>query len=933
MIAALAAAVLWQGCSNTENTKEPEPQYGEKESICLNVNFKLEGIETKTVNERLIENVNLYITDQLGALVHHGYYTGAVNLGTEVYDNMEYTVYAVANAGKKMETGNAEGIEALTYSIQNISQIASPGGAVLMCGKSDPQKLDKKATITISLTRCIAKVVIQADYSGLYDDVEIQVNKVQLRNVPSSTRIFAPNSISNSSEAMNGEIVLQPSGSSLKQGIAFYQFENLQGTLQPENTSQQEKQWPQGSRYEGICSYVEMQATYSSPRKYGNILYRFYLGKDMLTNYDVERNTQLNITVNFQKDGAVDENTWRVDNSDIQDLVTGIELSPQELAFTELGVSRAIAAEVHPSTAYNCALEWASTNSSVAEVDAYGNVTSAGNGSCRISATSTDGTNITAWCNVTVNWQAPPAPPAKVEVTGITVLPDNLSLVAGQTATLQATVSPENATDKGVQWSSSDNSIATVDSYGKVTAKGAGNCTIYATSTSKPAVQGMCAVTVTAPAPDAKLEFLEKSLNMYDGQSASLAFVANAPSGSSVVATSSNTGVVKIVETGVSGVQIEAVAPGSATISAGIGEANHTTCTITVEKLRIVPQQQHITMYNHFYEDVEYTVYPTWAAKDFQLKVSSGERSMNCGYEGLANRVIPQYGQGADLPVETAITLQLVGREDVSAQVTATVKPMVALAGSLKINANMGNSDVVKDLGIDTHLRADVSYSWAEADGIQFYGSPGAGNVEISKSEGKIIFPIPNSANGLYRLIASVTGDDGYGASGESDARSHCDITIYETIYLVGISKTVDRSKVPGEQHTWKYENEVVAKWLAHPRSLKYPQGEVALDLPFSYKGQTFTDSHTGITEEYTFTFTVGEAVEMALTSDTFTYNGTAPLYYLEYFRLEPAGSAYMEGNPATGEPYVYVYSRHFTSGFSKSPAPDWNKIFEIVYP
>ena len=933
VIAAFAAAVLWQGCSTSQNTKEPEPQYGEKDSICLNVNFKLEGIGTKTVNERLIEDVNLYITDQMGALVHQGYYTGAVNIDAEVYDNMTYTVYAVANAGKKMQVSNAEDIEALTYSIQDISRIASPGGAVLMCGKSEPQKLDKQATITIILTRCIAKVVIQANYSGLYDDVEIKVNKVQLRNVPTSTKIFAPNSIANSSGAMNGEMVLQPSGSSLEQGIAFYQYENLQGTLQPENTSQQEKQWPQGSRYEGICSYVEMQATYSSPRKYGNILYRFYLGKNMLSNYDVERNTQLNITVNFQKDGAVDENTWRVDNSDIQDLVTRIELNTNELSFTEIGETDIIKTEIYPHTASNRTLDWISTDNLVAEVDGNGNVTSTGYGECQICVSTTDGSNITEYCNVKVIHIDTPEPPTDVEVTKITVIPDKISLTTGEKDTLKATISPSNATDKNVEWSTSNSTIATVDQYGKVTAKGAGSCTIYATSESNPSIKGMCAVTVTDPAPDDKLGFSEKELNMYNGQSTELSFLANAPAGSNVVAVSSNVGVVKITGTGVSGVKIEAVAPGSATISAGIGEANHTTCTITVEKLRIIPQQQHIVLYNHFYDDIEYSIYPTWAAKDFQLEVSTGEQALNCGYEGLANRVIPQYGANAGLPSGATITLKLVGREDVSAQVSATVKPMVALAGSLNINANMGNSDVVKDLGLDTHPRADVSFNWTEADGVQFYGSPGTGNVEISKSEGKIIFPIPNSANGLYRLIASVTGDDGYGAYGESDARSHCNITIYETIYLVGVSKTTDRSQVPGESHTWKYENEVVAKWLAHPRSLKYSQGEVSLDLPFSYKGQTFTDSHTGITEEYTFTFTVGEAVEMALTSDTFTYNGTAPLYYLEYFRLEPAGSAYIDGNPATGEPYVYVYSRHFTSGFSKSPAPDWEKIFEIVYP
>lgn len=70
---------------------------------------------------------------------------------------------------------------------------------------------------------------------------------------------------------------------------------------------------------------------------------------------------------------------------------------------------------------------------------------------------------------------------AAVAVTGVTLNNTTLELTAiGDTATLNATVSPDDATDKTVTWESSDTAIATVDETGKVTAVGAGEATITA---------------------------------------------------------------------------------------------------------------------------------------------------------------------------------------------------------------------------------------------------------------------------------------------------------------------------------------------------------------------------------------------------------------------------------------------------------------------
>ena len=89
------------------------------------------------------------------------------------------------------------------------------------------------------------------------------------------------------------------------------------------------------------------------------------------------------------------------------------------------------------------------------------------------------------------------ANPTTVDVTGVSLNKTTTTLTVGDTETLTATVSPDDATDKSVTWSSDDTSVATVDPDGLVTAVGAGtaNITVTTTDGSKTA---SCAVTVNA---------------------------------------------------------------------------------------------------------------------------------------------------------------------------------------------------------------------------------------------------------------------------------------------------------------------------------------------------------------------------------------------------------------------------------------------------
>ena len=87
-------------------------------------------------------------------------------------------------------------------------------------------------------------------------------------------------------------------------------------------------------------------------------------------------------------------------------------------------------------------------------------------------------------------------------VTGLSLTPDSLDLYKGNTADLTVKVTPITAEDRGVTWSSSNSSVASVDENGHVTALAAGTAAITAVSKSSTQVKATCSVKVTAVSKD-----------------------------------------------------------------------------------------------------------------------------------------------------------------------------------------------------------------------------------------------------------------------------------------------------------------------------------------------------------------------------------------------------------------------------------------------
>ena len=252
--------------------------------------------------------------------------------------------------------------------------------------------------------------------------------------------------------------------------------------------------------------------------------------------------------------------------------VTGVSLNKATMNLYT-GNTADLVATVSPSNATNKNITWTSSNTSVASVS-NGVVTARRAGIAVISVTTSDGAK-SASCVVYVTNQVSPT----VKVTGVSLNKNSISLNTGSSYSLVATVSPSNATNKNITWTSSNTSVATV-SNGVVTAKKAGTSTITVT-TNDGNKKATCTVTVTNPVVHVTGVSLNRSsVSLKKGNTTSLTATVSPSNATNknVTWTSSNTSVAT-VSNGV----ITAKKAGTSTITVITNDGNKkATCTVTV---------------------------------------------------------------------------------------------------------------------------------------------------------------------------------------------------------------------------------------------------------------------------------------------------------------------------------------------------------------
>lgn len=175
--------------------------------------------------------------------------------------------------------------------------------------------------------------------------------------------------------------------------------------------------------------------------------------------------------------------------------VNSVSLDASDIG-VNVGQTHTLTATVSPASALNKNVSWSSSDETVASVTNEGVVTGVKAGTATITVTTEDGSK-TASCLVRVQ-------------SGSTIVPTNISLnktsaeiEINGTVQLEATIKPENAANKNVTWSSSNTSVATVDSNGKVTGVAASTSPVTITAKTSNNLTATCSVTVTEEQIDA----------------------------------------------------------------------------------------------------------------------------------------------------------------------------------------------------------------------------------------------------------------------------------------------------------------------------------------------------------------------------------------------------------------------------------------------
>jgi uncharacterized protein YjdB len=288
----------------------------------------------------------------------------------------------------------------------------------------------------------------------------------------------------------------------------------------------------------------------------------------------VNNNNRLVFRIKFRTHNTGITGNNRFDNFTVEGdtliFVSGVSVYPKTMGIV-VGDSGTVTATLSPTNPTNPAISWTSLNPSVATISQTGIVRGIATGTTKIYVKTSDG-GFTDTCLVTVS-------SAPVAVTGVSVFPKILGVVMGDSSSVTATLSPINATNTAVTWTSLNSSIANVSQKGMVYGIALGTTKVYAT-TADGGFTDTCVVNVLPIAVTGVFVY-PKTLGLVIGDSSIISAVVS-PSdatNSDVTWTSLNPSVASVSQTGM----VHGIVLGTTKVYVTTNDGNYTdTCTVTV---------------------------------------------------------------------------------------------------------------------------------------------------------------------------------------------------------------------------------------------------------------------------------------------------------------------------------------------------------------
>ncbi len=315
--------------------------------------------------------------------------------------------------------------------------------------------------------------------------------------------------------------------------------------------------------------------------------------------------------------------------------VDSVVVSPGNITLKKGSWYYGVSATVCPANADCTGVTWHSSNSSVASVNASsGYICANAVGTTTIYATATDGSGCSDYITVTVT--------NTVSVTSVTLDRSTASIEVGSSITLGATVCPENAGNRTVNWSSSNTNVATVNG-GVVCALAQGSARITATAADGSGNCDCCTVTVTGNVLTTSVAVIpiNKTLSVDGSCYLSASVLPSNASNQTVIWSSSNSAVATVNTSGL----VYAHSAGSAIIyataqdgSGCVGSCQVTVTSVAVSSIKVLPE--HCTLSIDETKALYASICPSNASNKSIVWTSSNTSVATVGrYTGLVTAV------------------------------------------------------------------------------------------------------------------------------------------------------------------------------------------------------------------------------------------------------------------------------------------------------
>ena len=337
----------------------------------------------------------------------------------------------------------------------------------------------------------------------------------------------------------------------------------------------------------------------------------------------------------------------------VEEKVTEIKLSPPEIIIKP-GENEQIEASITPSNATNKKINWSSSDESIVKVDNNGKITAIKGGIATITASSEDG-GASKGCLVTVVQSA----------TGIKIEPSKVELEIGETKDLKAIVTPDNVSNKDVEWSCTNISIATVDENGKVTARHLGTVKIVAKTKDGSNKTAECEVTIVQKAKSLALNATNIKLNVDKTYKLVATVKPTNTSNQNISWSSSDKSIATVDANG----KVTAKGVGTATITAKTNDGSNlsATCKVTVISLvkSITLNATSITLYRNDTYALKATVTPsdaidksvTWSSSNTNIATVDKNGKVTAKKLGTATITV-KTNDGSNLSATCKVTVK-----------------------------------------------------------------------------------------------------------------------------------------------------------------------------------------------------------------------------------------------------------------------------------